>query len=143
MTKHDPIQPQVVVNGVSLNAAPGQRPLVIDGCTTLPGLFQSRCSTLGSRTAHREKDLGIWKAYSWSDYWNHARLIGLGLKRLGLERGRVVSILSEDRKEWLYADMGIQCVGGISSGVYTTDSSSQLAYILKDSGARAFISDEH
>ncbi len=139
MTKHDPIQPQEVVNGVSLNATPGQRPLVIDGCTTLPALFQSRCSTLGSRTAHREKDLGIWKAYSWSDYWNYARLIGLGLLRLGLERGRVVSILSEDRKEWLYADMGIQCVGGISSGVYTTDSSSQLAYILKDSDTQFLI----
>ena len=139
MTKHDPIQPQEVVNGVALNATPGQRPLVIDGCATLPALFQSRCTTLGSRTAHREKDLGIWKAFSWTDYWEHARLIGLGLKRLGLERGRVVSILSEDRKEWLYADMGIQCVGGISSGVYTTDSSSQLAYILTDSDSQFLI----
>lgn len=139
MTKHDPIQQQVVINGVSLNATPGQRPLVIDGCATLPALFQSRCATLGSRTAHREKDLGIWKAYSWTDYWEHARLIGLGLKRLGLERGRTVSILSEDRKEWLYADMGIQCVGGISSGVYTTDSSSQLAYILTDSDSQFLI----
>jgi long-chain acyl-CoA synthetase len=139
MTKHDPIQPQITVNGVSLNATPGQRPLVIDGCATLPALFQARCTTLGHRTAHREKDLGIWKAYSWADYWEHARLIGLGLRRLGLERGRVVSILSEDRKEWLYADMGIQCVGGISSGVYTTDSSSQLAYILKDSDTQFLI----
>ena len=48
MTKHDPIQPQEVVNGVSLNATPGQRPLVIDGCATLPALFQARCTTLGS-----------------------------------------------------------------------------------------------
>lgn len=139
MTKHDPILPQEVVNGVSLNATPGQRPLAIDGCTTLPALFQSRCTTQGNRTAHREKDLGIWKAYSWTDYWDHARLIGLGLLRLGLQRGRVVSILSEDRKEWLYADMGIQCVGGISSGVYTTDSASQLAYILTDSDTQFLI----
>ena len=49
-------------------------------------------------------------------------VIGLGLAALGLERGEVVSILSEDNKEWIYADLGVQCVGGIVSGVYPTDS---------------------
>ena len=45
-----------------------------------------------------------------------------GCDTLGLERGEVVSILSEDNKEWIYADLGVQCVGGIVSGVYPTDS---------------------
>lgn len=129
-------QPQVTLNGVSYNATPGVRPLRVDGCDTIAKLFALRCARLGTRTAQREKDMGIWKAYSWSDYWDHAKWLGLGLRALGLQRGEVVSILSEDRKEWLYADMGIQGVGGIVSGVYTTDSASQLAYILNDSGSR-------
>uniref|UniRef100_UPI00406CC1AD AMP-dependent synthetase/ligase n=1 Tax=Phaeobacter sp. PT47_59 TaxID=3029979 RepID=UPI00406CC1AD len=128
--------PQVVINGVSFNAEPGQRPVVVDGCDTITKLFQQRCEAQGQRTAHREKDMGIWKAYSWQDYWDHAKWIGLGLMSLGLKRGEVVSILSEDRREWLYSDMGVQGVGGIASGVYTTDSSSQLAYLINDSDSR-------
>ena len=95
---------------------------MIDGCDTLAKLFLFRCRALGGRTAHREKALGVWKSHSWADFLDSARAIGLGLAALGLERGEVVSILSEDNKEWIYADLGVQCVGGIVSGVYPTDS---------------------
>ncbi|NOX39940.1 MAG: long-chain fatty acid--CoA ligase [Alphaproteobacteria bacterium] len=131
--------PQVAIDGVRYNAEPGQRPALVDGCDTTVKLFAARCAELGPRTAHREKDLGIWKSYSWADYWNHAKWIGLGLRALGLERGQVVSILSEDRREWAYADLGIQCVGAIASGVYTTDSASQLEYLLRDSNSKFLI----
>ena len=126
----------VEVNGVKVNAAPGSRPALVDGCNTVVKLFAQRCAELGDRTAHREKDLGIWQSFTWHDYWAHAKWLGLGLRALGLQRGEVISILSEDRKEWLYADLGVQCVGGISSGVYTTDSASQLEYLLRDSDSR-------
>jgi long-chain acyl-CoA synthetase len=132
-------------NGVMMNADLTQRPYFVDGCDTLPKLFAKRCADLGARTAHREKHLGVWQSFSWNDYWEHARLIGLALRALGLKRGDVVSILSEDRKEWLYADFGIQGVGGIVSGVYTTDSPNQLAYLVQDSGSRFLFveNDEH
>ena len=134
-----PLPPQTTINGVRFNATTGQRPLRVDGCITISELFQHRCAELGERTAHREKDLGIWKSYSWADYWQHAKWIGLALRKLGLERGDVVSILSEDRKEWAWFDMGIQGVGGIASGVYTTDSASQLQYLINDSGSKFLI----
>lgn len=131
------------IRGVQVNARPGSRPALVDGCDTMVKLFAKRCAELGDRVAHREKDLGIWQSYSWRDYWTHAKWLGLGLRALGLKRGEVVSILSEDRKEWLYADMGIQGVGGISSGVYTTDSAAQLEYLLRDSGSRfLFVEDD-
>ncbi|WP_170339218.1 AMP-dependent synthetase/ligase [Ruegeria arenilitoris] len=133
------LPPQTTINGVQFNATPGQRPVRVDGCVTIPELFQKRCAALSDRTAHREKDLGIWKSYSWADYWQHAKWIGLALRKLGLQRGEVVSILSEDRKEWAWFDLGIQCVGGIASGVYTTDSASQLKYLVNDSDSRFLI----
>ena len=114
-------------------------PFRIDGCDTLAKLFLHRCQSLGTRTAHREKALGIWRSHSWTAFLDAARAIGLGLAAQGLKRGEVVSILSEDRKEWIYADLGIQCVGGIVSGIYTTDSAEQVAYLLADSGSRFVI----
>ena len=122
--------------GIRVNAEAGQRPVRIDGHTTVPALLRARCLENGAATAHREKDLGIWQAYSWNDYLTHARLIGMGLRALGLQRGDVLSILSEDNKEWMYCDMAAQCMGAVSSGVYTTDSAAQLAYLVNDSGTR-------
>ena len=88
------------------------------------------------KVAMREKDFGIWQSYSWADYFRHAQFIGLVLAELGMERGDRVSILSEDRKEWLYCDMGIVGMGGITNGIYTTDSAVQLSYLINDSGSR-------
>ena len=127
------------VHAVGDEAGPSALPFHVDGCDTLAKLFLHRCRTLGERTAHREKEFGIWRSHSWSAFLDCARTIGLGLAALGLKRGEVVSILSEDCKEWIYADLGVQCVGGIVSGIYTTDSAGQLAYLLADSGSRFLI----
>lgn len=121
------------VAGIEVNRDLMAVPAQVDGCTTVPALFRQRCQELGPRTAHREKDLGIWKSYSWADYWDAAAKIGAAMTALGVGPGQVVSILSEDRKEWPYFDMGVQGIGAATSGVYTTDSPSQLAYLLLDS----------
>ena len=117
----------------------GHAPHAIDGCDTLAKLFLRRCLALGERTAHREKTLGVWRSHSWAAFLESARAIGLGLAALGLERGEVVSILSEDNKEWIYADLGVQCMGGIVSGVYPTDSAGQVAFLLENSASRFLI----
>ncbi len=135
--KDNPAMPaQVEIAGVFSNADLSRGPWFVDGCDTLTKLFAKRCRELGDRTAHREKVLGIWRSHSWTNYYNRARRIGMGLASLGLQRGDVVSILSEDNKEWAYMDLGIQCMGGIASGVYTTDAPSQLAHLLNDSGSK-------
>jgi long-chain acyl-CoA synthetase len=110
-------------------------PTLLHGCDTVVKLWRQQCLERGERIAHREKNLGIWQSYSWRDYYEHARAIGVALLSMGLERGQPVSILSEDNKEWLYCDLGIAGAGGISNGVYTTDSAEQLAYLVNDSGS--------
>lgn len=127
---------QTIVEGHSINADLTKGPYFFDGADTLVKLFRKRCEELGQKVAHREKDYGIWLSYSWTDFYEHARLIGLGLLALGLKRGEVVSVLSEDNKEWIYTDLGTQSVGGIVSGVYTTDSAAQLKYLVNDSDSR-------
>lgn len=136
MTIAQKLPPMQTVLGHSFNADLTRGPFYFDGCDTLVKLFRQRCLELGDKVAHREKDYGIWLSYTWTDFYEHARLIGLGLVSLGLQRGEAVSILSEDNKEWIYTDLGVQSVGGIASGVYTTDSASQLRYLVNDSGSR-------
>jgi long-chain acyl-CoA synthetase len=115
----------------------------IEGCDTIPKLFWHQVKARDSRTAFREKDLGIWRATNWRQYGERARWTGMGLAKLGLRRGEVVSILAETVPEWLYADMGTMGAGGVSNGIYATDSAKQVDYILNDSRSRfLFVGDE-
>ncbi|HZY53791.1 MAG TPA: long-chain fatty acid--CoA ligase [Reyranella sp.] len=108
----------------------------VEGCDTIPKLFWHQVKARAERTAFREKYLGIWRATSWRDYGERARAVGMGLVKLGLQRGDVVSILAETVPEWLYADMGTACVGGVTNGIYPTDSAKQVDYIVNDSRSR-------
>ena len=60
---------------------------------------------------------------------------GVALLDIGCRRGDVVAVLAENRPEWLYADIGAQCVGLIGTGIYPTSSPDQIEYVLRNSGA--------
>jgi len=117
--------------------------VTIDGCDTLPKLFLKKSAERGERTAMREKDFGIWQSYSWHDYRDHALAIANGLKSVGLQHGDVVSIQSEDCREWLWSDVGALLAGGVVNGIYPTFQSRQVEHALKDSQCRfLFVEDE-
>ena len=63
------------------------------------------------------------------------RDLGLGFESLGMQRGDRVALLSESRPEWLLADFAILTAGAITAPIYTTLSTDQVAFILRDSGA--------
>jgi long-chain acyl-CoA synthetase len=97
----------------------------------------------GARTALREKDLGIWKSVSWREWGDKAKAIAYALHASGFRAGDVASILSNTKPEWIYADMGILCAGGVSSGIYPTDAAKQVEYLLFDSGSKVvFVEDD-
>jgi len=107
-----------------------------DGIDTIPKLFRHRVGQWRDRVAMREKVFGLWKNITWREYGRKARQVALSLNALGLEKGDCVTIMSEDNPEWLYCDMGVMCAGGISAGIYPTDSPEQTEYILNNCGAR-------
>jgi len=115
---------------------------LIHGQDTLPRLFRHVVRERGERVAMREKALGIWRAISWREYGAGARHAGLGLVALGLRPGDVVSVIAENRPEWLYTDLGTLSVAGITNGIYTTDSPRQVEYIVNDSGSRFFFAED-
>ena len=112
---------------------------IVEGCESLPRLFRKRCTELGDKLAMREKEFGIWNRFSWADYYARAQELGAGLMHLGVKPGDVVSIIAENRKEWLFFDMAIMSIGGITNGVYTTDAPSQLKHICVDSATKILV----
>ena len=116
--------------------------VVVHGCTTISQLFLQRVNELPDKVALREKDFGIWNEYTWRDYGDYASWVGHGLKALGMQRGDVVSIASEVNKEWMFADLGVICMGGVTNGVYPTDASNQVEYLINDSGTRFYFAED-
>src|SRR5262245_53835296 len=111
------------------------------GQDTLPKLFRHVVRERGDKVAMREKHLGIWRSISWREYGERARHVGLGLVALGLQPRDVVSIISDNCPEWLYTDLGVLSVGGVTNGIYTTDAPGQVEYIVNDSGTRFFFAE--
>ncbi len=105
-------------------------------CDTPQKVFLRRCNEWATLSALRHKRRGLWQTTSWADYLANARAIGLALAALGLQRGDVVCVLAENRPEWLYADMGAQCMGLVGNGIYPTASPEQVAFILQHSRAQ-------
>ncbi len=105
---------------------------------TVPKLFFRQVRRYGDRVALRRKELGIWSRITWREYGESVRQVGMGLVAIGLRPGDHSAIIGDNRPEWLYADLGNLAVGGISVGVYTTNSPEEVKYVLAHSSARFF-----
>ncbi|MEW6261464.1 MAG: AMP-binding protein [Thermodesulfobacteriota bacterium] len=102
---------------------------------SVPKLFLATVEKNGAQTALRKKEYGLWRDLSWNDYLQHVRWVALGLISLGFEKGRTAAIIGENSPEWVYADLGIMCAGGVTVGIYTTNAAAQCEYIVADSEA--------
>jgi long-chain acyl-CoA synthetase len=117
------------------------QPWIVKGQDTLPRLFREVAKERGEQVAMREKSLGIWRSITWREYGDRVRQVALGLVSLGLRPGDVVSIAADNRPEWLYTDLGTMSAGGVTNGIYTTDSPKQVEYIVNDSGTRFYFAE--
>jgi len=102
---------------------------------TIPELFWQRVSELGDKPMMRQKDLGIWRAYSWNQVGVIVSEIAAGMVSLGFEPGEVASVLANTSREWVWADLAIQTAGGICNGIYPTDAAPQVSYLCDDSAS--------
>lgn len=108
---------------------------------TLLTYFQRHVKEDPHRVALRHKDYGIWHDVTWGQYGEKVRQVAMGLISLGLKKGECVCIISENRPEWVYADFGIMCAGGVTAGIYTTNAPEQCGYIVQNSGARFYFAE--
>ncbi len=118
------------------------RPAVLTVADTIARSFLKSVETRGDQPAIREKKFGIWQPTSWREWLQISKDIAFGLHASGFRAGDVASIIANAVPEWVYADMGILCAGGVSSGIYPTDSSSQVEYLINDSSTKVIFAED-
>src|SRR5210317_350943 len=97
---------------------------------TIPQLLRWRVNETGDKVALREKDFGCWNSYTWNQYYDSVRKTGLGLRKIGFDKGDKVAIISDNIPETLYMAIGAQAVGGLSSAIYQTSLPEEIGDIL-------------
>ncbi len=97
---------------------------------TLPQMLRAQARQQPGRIAIRQKDFGIWHPLTWAGYLERASDVALGLASLGVQRGTHVGVISENRLEWVLAQMGTGLLGGVTVGVYPTSPANEVAYVV-------------
>jgi len=103
---------------------------------TLNKIFYGGLDRFGGQEALRFKQAGAWHSLSYREVEQQVARIAAALKVWGLVPGDRVAILSENRPEWAVADYATLAIGGVVVPIYPTLPADQVAFILKDSGAR-------
>jgi long-chain acyl-CoA synthetase len=97
---------------------------------TLPQWLRHRARITPDTVAIRQKRFGIWQPTTWAQYWRRARHVGMGLRELGVQPGAHIGVISENRVEWVLAQLGAGAVGAVTVGVYPTSPAPEVAYVL-------------
>ena len=89
--------------------------------------------------ALRVKNRGIWREISWRDYWDQVGTFGHALLAMGIRPRDRVAIHSENRPEWLFTDVGTIAVRAVCMGLYPTNPTPEVRYLMQDSGSRLLV----
>ena len=107
---------------------------------TVPAVFWNAVARRGDAVWMREKQLGIWRRPGPGTRWRRpCARSAHGLMALGFAPGERVSILSNTVVEWVLADLATLSAGGVSSGIYPTDSAGAGAVPVRGLGHRAAV----
>ncbi|MBC2860022.1 long-chain fatty acid--CoA ligase [Stappia sp. 28M-7] len=109
---------------------------------TLPQMLRAHAEATPDRVAVLQKDFGIWNPLTWRQYHERACDVGEGLLALGLGESGHVAILSENRVEWVLAQLGVNVVGGVAIGVYPTSPANEVGYVLEHSDSEIIVCED-
>ena len=111
----------------------------IDSAQNLVTLFLKRADEGGETPFLGAKRGGSWVTISWAEAARQVCLLAESLRRIGLEDGDRVMLVSENRPEWCIADLAIMAAGLVTVPAYVTNTERDHVHILDNSGARAVI----
>jgi long-chain acyl-CoA synthetase len=108
---------------------------VIDA-DTLPKSLRAACRIYGeSRIAMRQKDMGIWRPFTWRKSYEQVRTLSLGLMAIGFARGETACIIGDNDPEYFWAQLAIQAAGGAAVGIFTDSAPAEIEYIVRHADA--------
>jgi long-chain acyl-CoA synthetase len=106
---------------------------------TFPKLLLDHARVRPYETCMREKDLGIWQAWTWAQVADEVRAFALGLTTLGFARGENLAIIGDNRPQLYWAMASAQCLGGVPVPLYQDAVAEEMIYILADADVRVAV----
>lgn len=103
---------------------------------TFPKLLQQHAKVRGALPAMREKDLGIWQTWGWSQVAKEVRALACGMATLGVRRGDRVAVIGDNRPRLYWSMAAAQCLGAIPLPLYQDSVAEEMVFVLEDAGVK-------
>ncbi len=89
------------------------------------------------------KENGAWITYSSARVQEIMDTVSIGLLKLGIKKDDKVAIISPNRPEWNFIDLGLQQIGAVSVPIYPSITIEDYRYIFDDAEVKmVFVYDE-
>ena len=99
---------------------------------TFPRLMLHHARVRPNDPATREKDLGIWQTWTWSQVAGEVRALACGLAAQGFRRGMHLAIIGDNRPRLYWAMIAADALGGIPVPMYQDAPAAEFVYVLND-----------
>jgi long-chain acyl-CoA synthetase len=109
---------------------------------TLPKLLALHARDHGGEVAMREKDFGIWHAFTWTQMHERVRAFTLGLRQLGIGRDDVVALIGDNRPDWVMGEVAAHAAGAMSLGIYRDALEDEVAYLIVYSDVKVVFAED-
>ncbi len=109
---------------------------------TLPGLMLRNAQMRPDKPAMREKDFGIWRTYTWSDYAREVTEFGDGLAALGFGKDDKLVVIGDNRPRLYWAQVAAQGLGGSAVAIYQDSIAEEMAFVVADADTKVIVAED-
>src|SRR5437588_10650997 len=103
---------------------------------TIVGVFLEQAERRGSAPFLHRPTASGWEPISWAEIRQQALRVAARLVGVGVKPGETVVILSENRVEWILADLAIQAAGAVTVPIFATSTAETIGKIVANSEAK-------
>jgi long-chain acyl-CoA synthetase len=99
---------------------------------TFPRLLLHHAKVRPDRPAIREKDLGIWQSWTWSEVAEEVRALACGLAAQGFKRGMTIALIGDNRPRLYWGVTAAQCLGGVPVPLYQDAVAEEWVFVFQN-----------
>jgi len=106
---------------------------------TFVGLLVKNANEMPGVVAIREKRYGVWSPMTWGELRDKVQNFALGIKALGFNPGDNLTVVGDNKPEWIIAEFGCMAAGGVPTGVYPDSMAEEIEYLITYSESRFLV----
>ena len=103
---------------------------------TFPRCLLDQAQRNSEKPAIREKSLGIWQTWTWSEVGDEVRALSCGLAAKGFQRGDKLALIGDNRPRLYWSMSAAQCLGGIPVPMYQDSVADELQFVVEHAEVR-------